>query len=46
MNPSFKVKAYENKVAPDTEHLFDDDFYESLDFVISLFFFSSSFLLF
>ena len=35
MNPSFKVKAYENKVAPDTEHLFDDDFYESLDFVFS-----------
>jgi ubiquitin-activating enzyme E1 len=33
MNKSFRTVAYEQKVAPDTEHLFNDDFYESLDAV-------------
>jgi ubiquitin-activating enzyme E1 len=33
MNPSFRTAVYESKVAPDTEHIFSDDFYESLDFV-------------
>jgi ubiquitin-activating enzyme E1 len=33
MNSSFSSVAYESKVAPDTEHFFNDQFYESLDFV-------------
>jgi ubiquitin-activating enzyme E1 len=33
MNPSFSSIAYESKVAPDTENFFNDQFYESLDFV-------------
>jgi len=33
MNPSFQASAYESKVAPDTEDQFNDDFWESLDFV-------------
>lgn len=33
MNNAFRTIAYEQKVAPDTEHLFNDDFYESLDAV-------------
>lgn len=33
MNPAFRTAVYESKVAPDTEHIFTDDFYESLDFV-------------
>ncbi|CAB9502135.1 Ubiquitin-activating enzyme E1 1 [Seminavis robusta] len=30
MNPDFRVTAYQEKVAPDTEHLFGDDFYDKL----------------
>lgn len=30
MNPSLTVTAYQEKVAPDTEHLFGDDFYDKL----------------
>lgn len=33
MNPGFHGTAYEQKVAPETEALFNDDFYESLDMV-------------
>lgn len=33
MNPSLNYAVYEAKVAPETENLFDDDFYESLTFV-------------
>lgn len=30
MNPQFKVTAYQEKVAPDTEYMFGDDFYDKL----------------
>jgi len=30
MNPDFNVTAYQEKVAPDTENLFGDDFYDKL----------------
>jgi ubiquitin-activating enzyme E1 len=30
MNPSINVQAYQEKVAPDTERIFGDDFYDSL----------------
>ena len=30
MNPDFKITAYQEKVAADTEHLFGDDFYDKL----------------
>jgi ubiquitin-activating enzyme E1 len=30
MNPDFKITAYQEKVAPETEHLFGDDFYDKL----------------
>jgi ubiquitin-activating enzyme E1 len=33
MNPLFHAKAFESKVAPETESLFNDDFFEQLDFV-------------
>lgn len=33
MNPSFKVIAYEEKVCRETEAVFNDDFFESLDMV-------------
>lgn len=33
MNPAFRAVAYESKVAPDTETLFNDDFFENLDMV-------------
>mmetsp|Transcript_10660 Transcript_10660/g.20981 ORF Transcript_10660/g.20981 Transcript_10660/m.20981 type:complete len:1144 (+) Transcript_10660:286-3717(+) len=33
MNPAVKIVAKQDLVAPDTEHIFDDDFWESLDFV-------------
>ena len=33
MNSSFRVHAYEHKVAPDTEHIFSDDFFDHLDVV-------------
>jgi len=31
MNPSLKITAYQDKVAPDTEDIFGDDFYDNLD---------------
>lgn len=30
MNPQFKVTSYQEKVAPDTEYMFGDDFYDKL----------------
>lgn len=33
INASFNLIAYENKVAPETESIFNDDFFESLDMV-------------
>ncbi len=33
MNPHISAVAYENKVAPETESFFDDDFFEGLDMV-------------
>jgi ubiquitin-activating enzyme E1 len=33
MNNTMKCAVYEDKVAVETEHVFNDDFYESLDFV-------------
>ena len=33
MNRDFRAKPHESKVGTDTEHIFDDDFYESLNFV-------------
>lgn len=30
MNPDLKITAYQEKVAPDTEHMFGDDFYDKL----------------
>ena len=35
MNPSFRVKAYEDRVGGESENLFNDDFMESLDAVIT-----------
>jgi hypothetical protein len=31
MNPSLNIKCYSTRVGPDTEELFDDDFFEALD---------------
>ncbi|XP_034028416.1 ubiquitin-like modifier-activating enzyme 1 [Thalassophryne amazonica] len=31
MNPSFKITAHQNRVGPETERVYDDDFFESLD---------------
>lgn len=31
MNPSIKVKAKEDRVGPETESIFTDEFFESLD---------------
>lgn len=33
MNREFRAHSYEHKVGVETEHIFDDEFYESLDFV-------------
>lgn len=30
MNPNLQITAYQEKVAPDTEHMFGDDFYDKL----------------
>src|SRR5690606_15053336 len=35
MNKSIKVDAKKEKVAPPTEHIFHDEFFESLDFVVN-----------
>lgn len=31
MNPSIKITGHQNRVGPDTERVYDDDFFESLD---------------
>ena len=31
MNPSFKITPHENRVGPDTENIYTDDFFEELD---------------
>ena len=31
MNPGIKVEAHENRVGPETENVYDDDFFESLN---------------
>merc|ERR1719309_1548666 len=31
MNPSFNIKGHQNRVDPETEDVFTDDFFESLD---------------
>lgn len=31
MNPSIKITPHQNRVGPDTERVYDDDFFESLD---------------
>uniref|UniRef100_A0A674PK97 E1 ubiquitin-activating enzyme n=1 Tax=Takifugu rubripes TaxID=31033 RepID=A0A674PK97_TAKRU len=31
MNPSMKITPHQNRVGPDTERVYDDDFFESLD---------------
>lgn len=35
INPSFKIEALQNRVSPDTEMVFDDAFWESIDVVIN-----------
>ena len=30
MNPSFNITGHQNRVGPDTERVYDDDFFESL----------------
>jgi len=35
MNPAFQSTAYESKVAPDTESIFNDEFFDSLDLVFT-----------
>lgn len=31
MNPAIKITGHQNRVGPDTERIYDDDFFESLD---------------
>lgn len=31
MNPSFNITGHQNRVGPDTERVYDDDFFESLN---------------
>lgn len=35
MNPEFNVQAYTSLVAPNTEGLFNDKFWESKDFIVN-----------
>ena len=35
INPALKVRALENRVSPDTEDVFDDDFWQGLDIVVN-----------
>ena len=35
INPSLNVKALENRVSPDTEDVFDDEFWQGLDVVVN-----------
>ena len=34
INPALRVRALQNRVSPDTEHVFDDAFWGSLDMVV------------
>lgn len=31
MNPSIRITGHQNRVGPETERVYDDDFFESLD---------------
>lgn len=31
MNPSIRITGHQNRVGPDTERIYDDDFFESLN---------------
>lgn len=31
MNPAIRITPHQNRVGPDTERIYDDDFFESLD---------------
>lgn len=31
MNPSFRITGHQNRVGPETERVYDDDFFESLN---------------
>lgn len=33
INPAMHIRPYENKVAPETEEIFNDDFYDSIDMI-------------
>ncbi|EGC35357.1 hypothetical protein DICPUDRAFT_47751 [Dictyostelium purpureum] len=35
MNPSIQIKAHQDKIDPNTEHIYNSTFYESLDCVVS-----------
>lgn len=35
MNPQFNVQCHKNLVSPETEDLFDDKFWNGLDFVVN-----------
>jgi len=35
MNPDFKCNAIKNRVCPETEELFNDHFWNELDFVVN-----------
>lgn len=35
MNPKLNVKSYETRVGSDTEVVFNDDFWDGLDFVVN-----------
>jgi ubiquitin-activating enzyme E1 len=35
MNQQFNVKAYKNRICPETEELFNDSFWNGLDFVVN-----------
>lgn len=35
LNPNFQPKALQNRVSPDTENIFDDSFWNSLDLIVN-----------
>lgn len=35
MNPAMNIRAYSDGVLPETEHIFDDKFFERLDGVVN-----------
>lgn len=35
INPAFNVRALQSRVSPDSEDLFDDDFWEGIDVVVN-----------